>query len=128
MIRTQKAVRSDSALDVINVNLSLISEFKGAFAIFLAKCVCLIDLGIFGQFAVCFYCRAERAYQSLNKSERERSGDGDARFRASSAVYFTITSAFPSWNSRRDSSTISPWFIQTCHRKIFKLSLRLTSM
>lgn len=44
-----------SALDIINVDLSLISKLEGALAVFLAKCVCLVDLGVFGEFSVCFY-------------------------------------------------------------------------
>lgn len=35
------------------------------------------------------------------------------RLRASSAVYFTMTSALSSWNSRSDSRMMSPWLIQT---------------
>jgi hypothetical protein len=37
----------------------------------------------------------------------------DAQFRASSEVYFTMTSALSSWKSRRDRRTISPWLIHT---------------
>ena len=40
-------------------------------------------------------------------------GNWHVRFRASSAVYLTMTSALVSSNSRSDSRTISPWFIQT---------------
>ena len=32
----------------------------------------------------------------------------DLQLRASSAVYFTMTSALPSWNSRNDSKMMSP--------------------
>jgi hypothetical protein len=38
--------------------------------------------------------------------------------RASSAVYFTITSALSSWKSRNDRSTMSPWLIQTYKKRI----------
>ena len=38
---------------------------------------------------------------------------GYVRLRASSAVYFTITSALSSWKSRSERRMISPWLIQT---------------
>ena len=36
------------------------------------------------------------------------------RLRASSLVYFWMTSALSSWKSRSESRMMSPWLIQTC--------------
>lgn len=48
-------MRAVVVLDVVDINLSLISELKGALAIFLAKCVRLVDFGVFWEFAIRFY-------------------------------------------------------------------------
>ena len=110
--------------NVIDIHLSIVSELECALSILFSVRIRLVDLRIFRKFTISFDC-AEGG-KVLNE-EGGYMKERDLRLRASSAVYFTITSAFPSWNSRSDKSTISPWLIQTCSKIFGKKSDEITA-
>ena len=89
-------------LYIVDVHFPFLTELKCAFAVLISKGICLVDLGSLGELAICFYLGVESA-PTLGVSERI-----DIQLRASSPVYFTMTSALPSWNSRNDSRIMSP--------------------
>ena len=47
--------RVSCILDVIDVDLALISKLERAFAIFLPKCIRLVDLCILREFSICLH-------------------------------------------------------------------------
>jgi hypothetical protein len=40
-------------LEVVDIDLAIICELEGAFLVFSAICICLVDLRIFRKFTVC---------------------------------------------------------------------------
>ena len=98
--------RSPGSLDVVDVDLLVVSELECTLAILLAKGLRLVDFGVFWQLAVRFHYE----WREISASDEEYD---DVRLRASSAVYLTITSALSSWKSRRERRMMSPWLIQT---------------
>jgi hypothetical protein len=107
--RTGTNCEHEPCLDVVDINLTLISELERALSIFLAERVRLVNFSILRKFTICFDCKTQTRHQGDSIYFENR----DVRFRASSAVYLTITSALSSWKSRRESRMMSPWLIQT---------------
>lgn len=48
-------VGKTTALDVIDINLFVVTELESALSIFFAKVVGFVDLGVFGEFTVGFH-------------------------------------------------------------------------
>ena len=40
---------------IVDVHLSIVTKLERAFAFLLSKGLCLVDLGILGELAICFY-------------------------------------------------------------------------
>ena len=93
------SVRTPSEL--VNVDFAIIRKLESASFVVITKGI-LVDLGIFGQFTV-----GLDTFRSGN-SHALTLGKRTFKFRASSAVYLTITSALPSWKSRSERRMISP--------------------
>lgn len=94
--------------NIVDVDLLVVAELECALALLLAEVLGLVDLGVFWQFAIRFYCGGE-----ISNAQPAYTDCGDVRLRASSAVYLTMTSALSSWKSRREMRMMSPWLIQT---------------
>lgn len=47
-------------LNIVDINLSFVSEFECAFPVFLAKGICLIDFGIFRELSVRFHWKKDQ--------------------------------------------------------------------
>ena len=92
--------------DVVDVDLP-VPELESTFFFVLAESICLVDLGVFGELSVSFDWKTN-GKQNQRLETRQQLDKNDVRFRASSAVYLTMTSALSSWKSRRERRTMSP--------------------
>jgi len=57
------------SLDIINIDLSFVTELECALSVLFAEGICLIDLGVFGEFSVSFYCGRRLSNTSNNTNE-----------------------------------------------------------
>ena len=87
--------------ELVNVDFPVIRKLKRATIVIFTEGI-LIDLSIFRQFTVGL--DTFRSGNGFSLAQRKQT----FRFRASSAVYLTITSALPSWKSRSERRMISP--------------------
>jgi len=87
--------------ELVNVDFAVIRKLERATLVIFTKGI-FIDLGIFRQFTVGLDMFDQVMAFSL--AQRKQT----FKFRASSAVYLTITSALPSWKSRSERRMISP--------------------
>jgi len=55
----QTNCKKHSSLDVVDIHLAFVPELERALPIFLAERVCLVDLGVLWEFAICFHCKRE---------------------------------------------------------------------
>lgn len=87
--------------ELVNVDFAIIRKLESASLVIFTEGI-LVDLGIFWQFTVGL--NTLRSGNGLALTQRKQT----FRFRASSAVYLTITSALPSWKSRSERRMMSP--------------------
>lgn len=101
-------LNTSRGLNIVDIDLPFVAELEGAFTVFFGECIRLIDLGALWKLPIRFHWRGRVSDRNGTIQQ-----GGDSRFLASSAVYLTMTSALSSWNSRSESSTMSPWLIHT---------------